>query len=388
MNKICIFTGTRAEYGLLYPLMRKIKEENEFELQIIVSGMHLSPEFGLTYKDIEKDGFEINEKVEILLSSDDAIGINKSIGLGLISFSDALKRLDPDVLIVLGDRFEALSIAITAYIMNIPIVHLHGGERTEGALDEGIRHSITKLSYLHFTSTEEYRKRVIQLGESPERVFNVGAIGLDNIRKLKLLKKEELEKELGFKFGMKNILFTYHPVTLNKDKLDVELKEIFKALEDLINGDYSIIITKSNADEGGRKINRYIDEFSLKYPNKILAVTNLGTLKYLSTMQYVDIVMGNSSSGLIEAPSFKIPTINIGERQQGRVKGNSIIDAKPIKKELLKAVQIAESIDRKSIMNPYDQYGATQKIYDIMREYIKNNKLKTKKEFFDIDFIL
>ncbi|WP_047268546.1 UDP-N-acetylglucosamine 2-epimerase [Marinitoga sp. 1197] len=388
MKKVCIFTGTRAEYGLLWPLMKIIKENKEHELQIIVSGMHLSPEFGLTYKEIEKDSFNINEKIEILLSSDSAIGINKSIGLGLISFSESLKRLNPDVLVILGDRFEALAIAISAYIMKIPIVHLYGGEKTEGAIDEGIRHSITKMSYLHFTSTEEYRKRVIQLGESPERVFNVGAIGLDNIKGLKLLKKEELEKELEFKFGEKNILFTYHPATLNKNKLDNELKEIFDTLEKLINSGYRVIITKSNADEGGRKINKYIDKFSLKYSDKVLAVTNLGTLKYLSTMRYVDLIMGNSSSGIVEAPSFKIPTINIGERQNGRVKGNSIIDVKPSKKEILKAIKIAENLDKETIINPYDQGGAAKKIYNIIKDYIKNKKLKIKKEFFDINFLI
>ncbi|MBT1247037.1 MULTISPECIES: UDP-N-acetylglucosamine 2-epimerase [unclassified Thermosipho (in: thermotogales)] len=388
MNKICIFTGTRAEYGLLYPLMKKIKEEDEFELQIMASGMHLSPEFGLTYKEIEKDGFKINEKIEILLSSDSSIGINKSIGLGLISFSETLKQLNPDILIILGDRFEALSIAIAAYIMKIPIAHLHGGEKTEGVIDEGIRHSITKMSYLHFTSTEEYRRRVIQLGENPERVFNVGAIGLDNIRNLKLLDKEELEKELNFELGKKNILFTYHPVTLDDKQLDGELKEVFEALKELVNIGYKIIITKSNADEGGRRINKYIDEFSSKYSNKVLAVTNLGTLKYLSTMKYVDLVMGNSSSGIIEAPSFKIPTVNIGERQRGRVKGNSIIDVKSSKKKILEAVKKAERVDREKIINPYDQGGATEKIYNILKDYIKNKKLKTKKEFFDIDFTI
>ncbi|WGS66033.1 UDP-N-acetylglucosamine 2-epimerase [Marinitoga aeolica] len=386
MNKICIFTGTRAEYGLLYPLMKKIKESNELELQIIVSGMHLSPEFGLTYKEIEKDGFKINEKVEILLSSDTDIGINKSIGLGIISFSEALKRLNPEILVVLGDRFETLAITITAYIQKIPIAHLHGGERTEGAIDEGIRHSITKMSYLHFTSTEEYRKRVIQLGESPERVFNVGAIGLDNVKSMNLLEKDELENELNFKFGKKNILFTYHPVTLKKEKLENELKEIFNALEELIKKGYKIIITKSNADAGGRTINKFINNFSNEYKNEVLSVTNLGTLKYLSTMKYVDFVMGNSSSGIIEAPSFKIPTINIGDRQKGRVKGNSIIDCDPIKKEILKAVNIAEKMNRNEINNSYDQGGATEKIYDVLRDYIKNNKLNTMKKFYDINF--
>lgn len=384
--KICFFTGTRAEYGLLKPLMQKVKDEDEFQIQIIVSGMHMSPEFGLTYKEIERDGFTINEKVEILLSSDSDIGVSKAMGLGLISFSDSLKRLNPDILIVLGDRFEALSVAISAYVMKVPIVHLYGGEITEGALDEGFRHSITKMSYLHFTSTEEYRKRVIQLGENPERVFKVGAIGLDNIKNLKLLNLQTLEKELNLNFGEKNILFTYHPVTLDTEKLSEELDQIFGALEELIFQRYKLIITKSNADQGGRFINKYIDNFSSKYKEKVFTYTNLGTLKYLSVMKYVDLVMGNSSSGIIETASFKIPTVNIGDRQKGRVRGNSVIDVKPQKREILNAVKKAEKMDKNKIFNPYDQGGATERIYGTIKEYLLNNKINLKKEFFDIDF--
>lgn len=386
MKKICFFTGTRAEYGLLYPLMKLIKEKNEYELQIIASGMHLSPEFGLTYKEIEKDGFKINEKIEILMSSDSDIGINKAIGLGLISFSETLKRLEPDILIILGDRFEALSIAISSYIMKIPIAHIHGGERTEGAIDEGIRHSITKMSYLHFTSTAEYRKRVVQLGENPEKVFNVGAIGLDNIKNLKLLSKEQIEGTLSFKFGNKNILFTYHPTTLNTDQLKQEVDEIFKALEKLIKIGYKIIITKSNADEGGRFINQFIDKFSVSQKDKVFVSTNFGTLKYLSIMRYVDFVLGNSSSGIVEAPSLNVPTINIGERQKGRVRGNSIIDVSPSEEEILRAVSIAQNMDRKKINNPYDQGGAARQIYDVLKDYLENNKINLKKEFYDIKF--
>lgn len=386
MEKICFFTGTRADYGLLFPLMKLMKEKNEYELQIIASGMHLSLEFGLTYKEIEKDGFKINEKIEILMSSDSDIGINKAIGLGLISFSEALKRLKPDILIILGDRFESLSMVISSYIMKIPIAHIHGGERTEGAIDEGIRHSITKMSYLHFTSTAEYRKRVVQLGENPERVFNVGAIGLDNIKNLKLLTKKEIEKSFNFKFGDKNILFTYHPTTLNNDQLKQEIDEIFKALEELIKLGYKIIITKSNADEGGRFINQFIDKFSVNQKDKVFLSANFGTLKYLSIMRYVDFVLGNSSSGIVEAPSLNVPTINIGERQKGRVRGNSIIDVKPSEEEILRAVSIAQNMDRNKISNPYDQGGAAQKIYDVLKDYLENNKINLKKEFYDINF--
>ncbi len=387
-KKICFFTGTRAEYGLVRPLMQKIKDESEFQIQIIASGMHMSPEFGLTYREIEQDGFTINEKVEILLSSDTDIGVAKAMGLGLISFSDSLKRLNPNILIVLGDRFETFSAAISAYVMKTPVVHLYGGETTEGALDEGFRHSITKMSYLHFTSTEEYRKRVIQLGENPERVFNVGAIGLDNIRKLKLLNVKTLEKDLNLNFGEKNILFTYHPVTLEKDKLNNELHEIFGSLEELINQGYTIIITKSNADQGGRFLNHYIDDFSLKHKGKVFAYTNLGTTKYLSVMKHVNLVMGNSSSGIIEAPSFKIPTVNIGDRQKGRVRGNSIIDVKPVKDEILYAIKLAENIDKNKIINPYDQDETTEKIYCLIKNHLENDKINLKKKFFDINFKL
>jgi len=240
-KKICVVTGSRAEYGLLYPLMKKIQQVKEFGLQIIATGMHLSPEFGLTYKEIEEDGFEISEKVEILLSADTPTSVNKSIGLGLIGFTDSLKRLSPDFVVLLGDRFESFSAAIAAFIMRIPIIHLHGGELTQGLIDEGIRHSITKLSYLHFVSTEVYRKRVIQLGESPERVFNVGALGLDNIKNLKLLEKDELERVLNYRLDKKTILLTFHPVTLENNTSEKNFREILKALDQLKN--YNIIFT-------------------------------------------------------------------------------------------------------------------------------------------------
>jgi len=324
----------------------------------------------------------------MLLSSDTGIGVAKSMGVALIGYSDALNRLKPDVLVVLGDRFEALAVSIAAYVLNIPIAHLHGGERTEGIVDDGFRHAITKMSHLHFTSTEEYRRRVIQLGEQPERVFNVGAIGLDNLRNLRLLTKEELEKELNFSFGEKNVLFTYHPVTLQNEKLKYELGEIFAVLGELIKSGYKIIITKSNADEGGRYINKLIDNFSEENGMNVLAVTSMGTLRYLSTMKHVNFVMGNSSSGIVEAPSLKIPTINIGERQKGRVKGNSVIDVEPSKNKILHAIRIAEQMDRTKIINPYDQGGASEKIYTILKDFLEHDHFDIKKEFFDVTFTI
>ena len=387
-KKICFFTGSRAEYGLLRPLILKVKNENEFQIQIIASGTHLSPEFGLTYREIEQDGFAIDEKIEMLLSSDTGIGVGKSMGVALIGYSDALNRLKPDVLVVLGDRFEALAIATAAYVLKIPIAHIHGGEKTIGTLDDAFRHSITKMSCLHFASTEEYRKRIIQLGEHPRTVFNVGAVGLDNLRGIDFLSKEQLEIELNFKFGSKNILFTYHPTTLKMEKIDAEMAEIFSALSDLVTSGYKIIITKSNADEGGRYINKLVDEFAQKNGMNVLAITSMGTLRYLSVMKYVDFVMGNSSSGIIEAPSLKVPTINIGERQKGRVKGNSVIDVEPCKNKILHAVKIVEQMDKAMITNPYDNGGASEKIYVVLKNNLENNCLDIRKEFFDIDFDL
>jgi len=324
----------------------------------------------------------------MLLSSDTGIGVAKSMGVALIGYSDALNRLKPDVLVVLGDRFEALAIATAAYVLKIQIAHIHGGEKTIGALDDAFRHSITKMSCLHFASTEEYRKRIIQLGEHPRTVFNVGAIGLDNLRGIDFLSKEELERELNFKFGSKNILFTYHPTTLKMEKIDAEMAEIFSALSDLVTSGYKIIITKSNADEGGRYINKLVDEFAQKNGMNVLAITSMGTLRYLSVMKYVDFVMGNSSSGIIEAPSLKVPTINIGERQKGRVKANSVIDVEPCKNKILHAVKIVEQMDKAMITNPYDNGGASEKIYAVLKNNLENNCLDIRKEFFDIDFDL
>ena len=383
MRKICVFTGTRAEYGLLKPLMYEIKKDKDLELQIIASGMHLSPEFGLTYKEIEKDGFTIDEKVEMLLSSDTPFGISKSIGLGVIGYTDALERLKPDITVVLGDRFEALAFVIASFTLKIPIAHLYGGETTLGVLDEGYRHAITKLSYLHFTSTEEYKKRVIQLGEEPERVFNVGALGIDNIKKLKLLSKEEVEKRLGKKLKKRNLLITFHPETLKKGSSENQFKELLKALDEL--EDTLLIFTKANADTEGRKINYLIDEYASKNKEKTVVFTNMGQLLYLSTMQFVDAVVGNSSSGIIEAPSFKIGTINIGDRQKGRIRAESIIDCKPdyesIKKSINKLFSQNFRQKLKNVNNPYENKNTARKIKNILKSFELDN---LEKKFFDI----
>jgi UDP-hydrolysing UDP-N-acetyl-D-glucosamine 2-epimerase len=384
-RKICIFTGTRAEYGLLKPLMDEIRSDPDLELQIIASCMHLSPEFGLTYKEIENDGFTIDEKIEMLLSSDTPSGIVKSMGLGMIGYTDALNRLKPDITVVLGDRFEALAFAIASFVNRTPIAHLYGGEATEGLIDEGIRHCITKLSYLHFTSTEEYRRRVIQLGEEPHRVFNVGALGIDNIKKMKLLTKNEIESKLGIKFKSKNLLITYHPVTLKKDESEKEFKALLNVLKEL--EDTLLIFTKPNADTEGRKIIKLIEEFVKENGDKAVVFTSLGQLNYLSIMQYVDAVVGNSSSGIIEAPSLKVPTINIGDRQKGRIRAESVISCKGVEDEIKKAINIIydENFRRKvkDVRNPYGDGNSAKRIKEILKTY-KINSIE--KSFYNINF--
>jgi UDP-N-acetylglucosamine 2-epimerase (non-hydrolysing)/GDP/UDP-N,N'-diacetylbacillosamine 2-epimerase (hydrolysing) len=316
-RKICIVTGTRAEYGLLYWLMKEIQGDPDLELQTIATGMHLSPEFGLTYKKIEEDGFTINEKVEMLLSSDTPVGIAKSVGLGVIGFADALARQKPDIMVVLGDRFEILAAAQAAMIARIPIAHIHGGETTEGAIDEAIRHAVTKMAHFHFTAAEPYRRRIVQLGEAPERVMNYGAPGLDNIKKLKLLNRAAFEKAIKFSLGKMSFLVTYHPVTLSAANPDQSFKELTNALDQFPEA--KIIFTKANADTAGRIINYNIEKYVKQNPQRAKVFTSMGQLLYLSAIKNMDIVIGNSSSGITEAPSFCKPTVNIGQRQRGRL---------------------------------------------------------------------
>lgn len=383
MKKICVVTGTRAEYGLLYWLMKEIQADPEFELQLVVTGMHLSPEFGLTYKEIEKE-FTITKKIEMLLSSDTSVGISKSMGLAQISFAECFEELKPDILVVLGDRYEIFSAVSAAMIARIPIAHLHGGETTEGAFDESIRHSITKMAHLHFTAAEEYRQRVIQLGECPDRVFNVGGMGIENIKRLKLLNKEEFEKSINFKLNEKNLIVTFHPVTLENSTAKEQFQELLSALDTL--SDTNIIFTKANSDTDGRIINQKIDDYVAKNRDKSVAFTSLGQVRYLSALQFMDAVVGNSSSGLIEAPSFKIGTINIGDRQLGRLKAQSIIDCEPWQKSIEQAFEklysdaFQESL--KNIQNPYGDGIASKRIIEIIQIMNLSNILK--KSFYDL----
>ncbi|MDD5156446.1 UDP-N-acetylglucosamine 2-epimerase [Sulfurimonas sp.] len=382
-RRICVVTGTRAEYGLLYWLMKEIEANKELELQIIATGMHLSPEFGLTYKEIEKE-FKIDKKIEMLLSSDTSVGISKSMGLAQISFAEAFEDLKPDMIVVLGDRYEIFSAVSTAMIARIPIAHLHGGETTEGAFDESIRHSITKMSHLHFTATEEYKNKVIQLGEHPERVFNVGGMGIENIKRLKLLSKEEFEKSIDFILNQKNILVTFHPVTLESSTAKEQFQALLNAIDEL--KDTNIIFTKANSDTDGRVINQMIDEYVAKNSHKSIGFTSLGQLRYLSALQYVDAVVGNSSSGLAEAPSFKIGTINIGDRQKGRIKADSVIDCEPIKSSILQTFEKLYSKEFQDILtavkNPYGDGCASKKIIEEIKKVDLNNILK--KSFYDL----
>lgn len=385
MKKICIVTGTRAEYGLLMPLLKKIEQSKDFMLQLVVTGMHLSPEFGSTYQLIEDDGFHIDEKVEILMSSDTPVGISKSMGLGMISFSESYERLKPDMIVLLGDRYETFVAAAAASIARIPIAHLHGGETTEGAFDEAFRHAITKMSWLHFTSTEEYRQRVIQLGEQPERVFNVGAIGIENIINLPLMSQEELEDNLGIVFKSNLLLVTFHPVTLENETSQTQFQYLLEALERI--EDTTIIFTKANADTDGRIINKMIDQFTSNNSENTLAFVSMGQIRYLSAMKYASVVIGNSSSGIIEAPSFKVPTVNIGDRQKGRIQANSTINCEPTVESIESAIQKALSeefqLDIKALINPYGDGQVSGKILQQMTKAFEQ-KISLKKTFYDL----
>lgn len=371
-RKICIITGTRAEYGLFYWLMRELQDDNAVQLQVIATGMHLSPEFGCTGKRIEEDGFAVDAKVEMLLSSDTGVGLAKSIGVGVIGFADALDRLRPDIVVLLGDRFEALAAAQAAMAARIPIAHIHGGEATEGLIDEAIRHSLTKMAHLHFVAAAAYRRRVIQLGEDPERVFNFGAVGLDHIRRQKLLTREAFETAIGFRLGELCFLVTYHPVTLSKQSSCVPMAELLSACEAFPQA--RLIFTLPNADTGGRAVRQTLDEWAAAHADRCLVVSSLGQNLYLSALQHVDLVMGNSSSGLLEVPSFKKPTINVGDRQKGRLKATSVIDCKE------DAAAIKEAVDRalsstfqeqlNTVVSPYEAGGdVSRRVECVLRDF-------------------
>jgi GDP/UDP-N,N'-diacetylbacillosamine 2-epimerase (hydrolysing) len=366
---ICVVTGSRAEFGLLRWVMEAIRDTPELTLQVVATGMHLSPEFGLTYQEIEREGFLIDRKVEMLLSSDTPAGIAKSMGLGLIGFADALAQLAPDIMVVLGDRFEILPAAAAALVARIPIAHLHGGETSEGAFDEAIRHSITKMAQLHFVAAEEYRRRVIQLGEQPERVFLVGGLGVDSIKRLSLLDRPALEAALDFQLGARNLLVTFHPVTLERGVATAQMAELLGALEEL--PDTHIIFTMPNADTEGREIQAMVDRFAAGR-NNARAFRSLGQIRYLSCIKHVDGVVGNSSSGLTEVPTFRKVTINVGDRQRGRLKADSVLDCEPDRQAIAAAIRRIYSPDVQEVLravhNPYGDGGASEAIVGILRD--------------------
>ena len=386
-RKICIVTGSRADYGLLYWLIKEVETDKNLKLQLIATGMHLSSKFGLTYKEIEKN-FKIDKKINISLSSDTSEGISRSMGIAQTSFSKAYNELKPDIVVVLGDRFEIFSAVSSAMISRIPIAHIHGGEATEGLIDEAIRHCISKMSHIHFTATKEYSKRVIQLGEVPNKVFNVGGAGIENIKRLKFLTKEEFEKSINFKLNTKNILVTFHPVTLEGKTSKKHFQEILNSLDEL--KDTNIIFTKANSDADGKIINQMIDQYTKKNSDKSIGVASLGQLKYLSALQHIDFIVGNSSSGISEAPSFKIGTINIGDRQNGRIKAESVVDCLSNKKDIKRAIKKIYSTEFKNLLkdvkNPYGDGCASKKIIKVLKTVKLGNILK--KTFFDIKYSL
>lgn len=386
MRRICVVTGTRAEYGLLRGVLRGLRDAGDVELQLVVTGMHLSPEFGSTFREIEADGFTIAARIEMLLSADTATGVSKAMGLGMIGFADAFERLSPDIIVVLGDRFEIFAAAAAALVAGIPIAHLHGGEATEGAFDEAIRHAVTKMAHLHFVAAEAYRRRVVQLGEDPARVFLVGGLGVDAIAELNLLDRPALEASLGFEFGERNLLVTFHPPTLDGDAAAAQMAELLAALTD--RADTRLIFTMPNADTGGRGLAAQVDAYVAAHPDA-RAYSSLGQLRYLSCLQFVDGVVGNSSSGLAEAPSFGIGTVDIGDRQRGRLRATSVISCLPERDAIRAAVDRLYDPGFRSgladIGNPYGTGGAAAKIVEMLRTHALNGLLK--KHFHDLDSV-
>ncbi len=381
-RRIAVVTGSRAEYGLMYWIIRGIHGDADLNLRLIVTGMHLSPEFGLTYREIESDGFPVYEKVEMLLSSDTEVGVSQSIGLGIIGFSNSLARLKPDIMLILGDRFEILAAAVAAHIARIPLAHIHGGEVTEGSADEAVRHSITKMSHIHFPATEVYARRIRQMGEDPERIFNFGSPAVDNILRMDLPGREELSRDLGVELGERVAVITYHPVSLEEHTFEKQMKNILKALE---TKDMTLVFTYANADAGGRVINRMIQDFMKTRPDAY-SFTSLGRRRYLGLLSIADLMVGNSSSGIIEAPSFGLPVVNIGDRQRGRVRAGNVIDCGTDPEEISRALgralnkEFRDSL--KDLISPYGTGNTSNRIIQVLKEINLGDEL-IKKDFKD-----
>lgn len=387
-RKVCFFTGARSDYGLLYPLLKQIKGDDSVELQLIVGASHLSEDYGLTVSEIENDGFQIDAHIEMDLASDDEGSACGSIGSGLDISARIIAEMMPDVLVILGDRYELLCLSIAALFARLPVAHIGGGQLTEGAMDDPIRHVLTKLSHLHFTATETYRKRIIQLGERPDRVFAVGSLGVDNIINEKFLERGELEESIGFSFGNKNLLVTYHPETLGSQPDEVTVQNLLHAIDSF--PDVKLIFTMPNADPGRYAIWEKIQKYVNRCKDRAIAITSLGRTRYLSVLNYVDGVVGNSSSGIIEAPSFRIGTVNIGDRQKGRIMPSSVINCGTSETEIQCAIKQLFSSkfshQLKNTINPYGTGNAASQIHKILRTYPLSRI--TKKQFYDVDFVL
>lgn len=382
---ICVVTTTRADYGLLKPLIGRFLDDGTFCVKIVATGTHLSEKYGYTYKEIEKDGFQTAAEIAILPDEKDSLAVPKCMANAIVKFSEYFQADRPDFVLLLGDRYETFAIASAAYNARIPIIHLCGGDTTEGALDEAYRHSITKMSYLHFVSNEDSRRRVIQLGEDPERVFNVGSLGIENALHEPMMSIEELERDLHFQLYGNYAVVTFHPVTLEIDTAEAQCRELMHALEK--RKDFHYIITKSNADENGGRINKLWDEYGEQRGN-VYVTESLGMRRYLSAVSHARMVIGNSSSGLSEVPAFHVPTVNIGDRQKGRLRGKSVIDCKPEKEDILRAMDIAESSAfLEEIRGEASVYGdghTSERIIRILKRYVKEEKIDIKKSFYDI----
>lgn len=386
MKTICVLTATRAEYGLLKRLILRLDADPDFRIKTVVTGMHLSPEFGNTYQEIEADGIIIDEKISILTDTDGPAAVSLEMGQALIAFGAYFEKTRPDLLVVLGDRYETLAVCLAAVNQRIPIAHLHGGEKTEGALDDVYRHAITKLSFLHFPCAEEYRQRIIQMGEDPERVYNVGAMSTENILNQELLSKNELEESISFSLGDSYGVVTFHPVTLEENTALDQVRELLATLVEI--SDMKYIITKANADQGGRSVNQLLDEFAATHREQFCVVESLGMKRYLSALKYASMVIGNSSSGLLEAPVFQIPTVNIGDRQKGRLRATSVIDCAPEKSAIHSAIQQAKNPDfLKEIRKEKKLYGdgtTSEQIIEVLKKYLLDGEINLKKTFYDM----
>lgn len=385
MKKLAVLTATRAEYGQLSPIIKKLKQNPDIDVRVVATGAHLSPEFGMTVNEIINDGIEIDKEIEILLSSDTPVSVSKAMGLALISFSEYFNELKPDALMVLGDRYETLAVCIAAMNARIPIIHLYGGEATEGAIDDAVRHSITKLSSLHFTATDIYKNRVIQMGENPDNVYCVGAMGVENAMKIDILSKEELEASLGVKLGDKYAVLTFHPVTLENNSAEKQVEELISALDKY--PDITFLCTKANADANGRIINERLADYSSKR-NNLFLFDSLGVKRYISAVKHSCFAIGNSSSGLIEIPSLHVPTVNIGNRQKGRILADSVVCCEPTEASIVAAIKYVSNPNFVSsiqnLTNPYGDGNTSDKITSVTADYLINDKLTVFKTFHNL----